>query len=111
MHRLRPFAHTSSYSHTSMLRVVPQTFASMRFIMALTDGSQSTGLVSCILSSSTICFGGVPAETGWAVAFMYTVEEGGLILGNIASSSLPNFSLADAISSVWKPPEVFRTLA
>mmetsp|Transcript_100521 Transcript_100521/g.183745 ORF Transcript_100521/g.183745 Transcript_100521/m.183745 type:complete len:246 (+) Transcript_100521:214-951(+) len=79
--------------------------------MPLTDGSQSTGLVSCFLRSATMAFGSVPGAIGLAFAFMKIVQVGGLMLGSIASSFAPNFSAAGAMRSVWKPPLVFKTLA
>mmetsp|Transcript_96410 Transcript_96410/g.300982 ORF Transcript_96410/g.300982 Transcript_96410/m.300982 type:complete len:201 (-) Transcript_96410:860-1462(-) len=36
---------------------------------------------------------------------------GGLIFGSISSRALPSLSCAGFMSGVWKPPEVFRTLA
>mmetsp|Transcript_106105 Transcript_106105/g.228577 ORF Transcript_106105/g.228577 Transcript_106105/m.228577 type:complete len:358 (+) Transcript_106105:71-1144(+) len=79
--------------------------------MARTEGSQRTGLVSCLFSSSAISLGFVPGFRGSAVTFITMVCVFGFICGRSSSSALLSFTLAGPIRAVWKPPEVFSTLA
>mmetsp|Transcript_81790 Transcript_81790/g.213383 ORF Transcript_81790/g.213383 Transcript_81790/m.213383 type:complete len:221 (+) Transcript_81790:206-868(+) len=80
-------------------------------IMLRTDVSQSTGVVSCLFSSSTTSFGSVPGWSGCAVVFIHTQWAGGFMLGSSSSRAFPSFSFAGCISDVWKPPEVLRIFA
>mmetsp|Transcript_63861 Transcript_63861/g.195299 ORF Transcript_63861/g.195299 Transcript_63861/m.195299 type:complete len:348 (+) Transcript_63861:156-1199(+) len=75
------------------------------------DGCHSTGLVSCLLRSSTMTFGSVPGASGSAVAFMYTVQVGGFIEGSRSSRALPSLAWAGAILLVWKAPDVLISFA
>mmetsp|Transcript_62296 Transcript_62296/g.122564 ORF Transcript_62296/g.122564 Transcript_62296/m.122564 type:complete len:216 (-) Transcript_62296:173-820(-) len=73
--------------------------------------SQSTGLVSCRFSKSTMTLGSVPGCSGCAVTLAYTMVLGGLILGRSSSKAFERRSLALFMRGVWKPPLVFSSLA
>merc|ERR1712087_515624 len=56
-------------------------------IIAFTEPSQRTGLVSCFFMLTTISAGGVPGRTGFAVAFIHTVVLGGFMFGKVSSKA------------------------
>mmetsp|Transcript_91248 Transcript_91248/g.261161 ORF Transcript_91248/g.261161 Transcript_91248/m.261161 type:complete len:235 (+) Transcript_91248:174-878(+) len=69
-------------------------------MIARTEESQITGLVSCFFRRLTMSCGAVPALICDPVTFMYTAHRGGFMLGNALSNASPNSAAAAAIKDV-----------
>mmetsp|Transcript_125445 Transcript_125445/g.222302 ORF Transcript_125445/g.222302 Transcript_125445/m.222302 type:complete len:240 (-) Transcript_125445:491-1210(-) len=80
-------------------------------IIFRTEGSQSTGFVSCLFMLFLMVSVLPPGLMASDVKFMKMVVFGELILGKVSSIAASSFSCAGLMSSVWKAPAVFRTLA